>query len=62
MECRHKWKIIKEIAHREKSLFARLFFTNKIDLNTIYHLQCSKCGDIRQRWAGGISHKTRVTK
>lgn len=49
MECKHKWKIIKEVPYNERGLFT--FW--RIYPHIIYHLQCSVCGDIKRRWTEG---------
>jgi len=46
-ECQHKWKIIKQFKKESKNLFGL-----KVE-DTIYHLQCEKCGDVCSRVTQG---------
>jgi len=50
-ECDHKFKIFKEFAQRSKNMIG-------IESEeTVYHLQCSKCGDMKTRVLSGNSNK-----
>lgn len=46
--CDHKWKIIKQFKEISKSLMGKKL------VDTIYHLQCEKCGDLKSRRAQGF--------
>ena len=46
-ECEHKFKIIKEFVRTRKNLMGQ-----KVK-ETIYHLQCEKCGVMKSQIAQG---------
>lgn len=46
-ECEHKWKIIKQKIVKNKNL---LGIESE---DTLYHLQCTKCGDLKSRTCVG---------
>ena len=49
--CPHKWKIIRAEEGKEESLLGLWLPTSMRDV-IIYHIQCEKCGELRQRHLG----------
>lgn len=47
MTCEHKWKIFKKFKHIGKNLMG------KETIDTCYHLQCEKCGEMKSQIAQG---------
>ena len=47
IECDHKWKIMKEFVREHKNLMGGK------SMETVYHLQCEKCGDVCSRVCNG---------
>jgi len=47
MECEHKFKIIKQFKKISKNILGMVLE------DTIYHLQCEKCGDLISRIVKG---------
>jgi len=50
-DCEHKWKVIKKFRLESKNLMG------KENIDTCYHLQCSKCGDLKSRTVIGWEEK-----
>ena len=48
MECNHKFKILKEFTRVSKNLMG----LKKEE--TVYHLQCEKCGELKTQICEGI--------
>lgn len=47
MTCDHKWKIFKKFKKEGKNLMGIKYF------DTVYHLQCEKCGEMKSQIAQG---------